>query len=244
MSKENSELKFDVSFKSENPTLTVLHGTAPKVNEPVEFHETTTIEGPFKYYSVVGKNYPDVENKAVVVADLTKASLTLDLNPHDELAGSITGIMKENPDLAPFSINGSKRFTGDELTSLLRSKGHVLNIPLEESRAFTGKFANLKSKITKEMENVKDDAGNVVDNFVQKVSSDAMKAIPFKAPLHMGSAVTEFSVEVGIEAANRSVVFYLFSPQYAQALYDEKVEKLADECIKFSNAGICVVESF
>lgn len=240
-----SEVKVEVKAAEGATTLTLLHGTAPENNNPVGYTATTTIEGPFKYFDVVGKNYPEVAKKAVVTADLAKASIGLRLNPHDELAANVTGVMKENPDLAPFGINSStKRFTGDELTSLLRSKGHVLNIPTEESRAFTGKFANLKSKITKEMENVKDDAGNIVDNFVQKVSSDAMKAIPFKAPLHVGCPVTEFSVEVGIEAANRSVVFYLFSPQYAQALYDEKVEKLAEESAKFTKAGICVIESF
>jgi hypothetical protein len=153
--------------------------------------------------------------------------------------------MKENPDLAPFHINNAtKRFTGDELTALLRAKGHVLNIPVAESRAVTGKFANMKAKISKEIENLKDDAGNVIDNFVQKVSSDALSKIPFKAPIHVGCPVREFSVEVGIEAVNRGVVFYLFSPEYAQELYNEKVEKLAEESEKFTNAGVCVVETY
>lgn len=242
---DKTDVKVNVSTLGEEVTLTLLHGQAPKVNEPVGYTETTTLEGPFKYFNGVGKHYPEVDKRAVVLANLTEASIILAVNPHDELSAKVKGVMKENPDLAPFHINSAtKRFTGDELTALLRSKGHVLNIAPAESRAFTGKFANLKSKITKEMENVKDDTGNVVDNFIQKVSSDAVKAIPFKAPLHVGCPVKEFSVEVGIEAANRGVVFYLFSSEYAQELYDEKVDKLSQESKRFESAGICVIESF
>lgn len=247
MSDESKEFKFDVSLKGDNPTLTILEGQAEKIVYPVkETILNTTIEGPAKYFDTVGCHYPDVLKTATVKVDGAKGVITLDLNAKDTLAATVVGALRVNRDLEAFGINSdNKKFTGEELSRLILTKSNVIDLAPIKVKEFANKFKNFSATVTKSIDKQSDDVGNILDNFIQKVTVDNLPAeVPFSAMLHIGSPKSEFTVNVGLESTGRNIVFFLYSPEYTAALHEEKEALLAEQVSEFGAKGVCVLEVF
>lgn len=247
MQEEEKKFNFDVSLSSDNPTLTIREGEAEKIFYPVkESILNTTIEGPFKYFETVGCHYPDVLKTATVKVDGAKGVITLDLNAKDTLAATVVGALRVNRDLEAFGINSEgKKFTGDELAKLILTRSNVIDLAPSKVKEFASKFKNFSATVTKSIEKQSDDVGNILDNFIQKVTVDNLPAeVPFSAMLHIGSAKSEFVVNVGLESTGRNIVFFLYSPEYTAALHEEKEALLAAQVSEFGAKGVCVLEVF
>jgi hypothetical protein len=250
MEHESKNVDIKVEAKDGLAELVIRHGEARKVLEPKQFSAKTTIDGPYKYLKGIdekssptrGGDIVPSEDRAIVLVDSVAGQVKLVCVPDNPLGAIITGVLQENPQLASFKVNSSKKWTGDELAAHVYANANLFNVPTKEVREFAAKFRNLKAKISKEIENVKDDAGNIVDNFVQKVSVEDLPKLPFITHVYLGGEKFEFEVEVGIEAANRGVVFYLFSAELASLLESEKEKALNVEAQKFISAGITVME--
>lgn len=244
---KKEDFKFDVKLEGDNPKLTILHGDADKVFYPVkESILNTTIEGPAKYFDVVGCHYPDVLKTATVKVDGAKGEIVLDLNAKDTLAATVKGALRVNRDLEAFGINSEKtKFTGEELARLILTKSNVINLAPNKVKEFANKFKNFSATVTKSIEKQSDDVGNILDNFIQKVTVDNLPAeIPFSAMLHIGCAKSEFTVNVGLESTGRNIVFFLYSPEYTAALHEEKEALIAAQVSEFGAKGVCVLEVF
>ena len=240
----------NIKVEAKDGQLVIRHGNAAQIIEPKQFTAKTTIDGPYKYLKGIDEKtnptrYGDIvpsEDRAIVLVNTVAGEIKLICVPDNPLGAIVTGVLQENPQLASFGVNSSKKWTGDELAAHVFANANLFNVPTKEVRNFAAKFSKLKASISKEIENVKDDAGNIVDNFVQKVSVEDLPKLPFLTHVYLGGEKFEFEVEVGIEAANRGVVFYLFSAELAALLESEKEKALNVEVQKFTGAGITVME--
>lgn len=238
---ENEKIQIQVR-PDQDGHVTILHGEAKKQINAIKASFKGTIDAPSKYFAGISSKRETITDTAVVTIDSVAGRIVLQEDPHHPLAGEVTGSVVENPQLKLFRINSEKRWTPDELAATVFQNANVFNVPVNEVRAFAAKFRNLKAKVEKEVENMKDDKGNVVDNFVQTVKVEDLPTLPFYTMPYIGSDKVEFKVEVGIEAAAKSVVFYLFSAEYANILYQTKEDLLYAEAKKFADAGVCVIE--
>lgn len=239
---EHESKNVEVKVEAKDGQLVIRHGNAAQIIEPKQFTAKTTIDGPYKYFDGIASKIEGARDSAVVLVDTVNGTVKFLSQPEHPIAAIITGVLQENPQLASFKVNSGKKWTGDELAAHVYSNANLFNVPTKEVREFAAKFRNLKAKISKEIENVKDDAGNIVDNFVQKVSVEDLPKLPFITHVYLGGEKFEFEVEVGIEAANRGVVFYLFSAELSALLESEKEKALNAEAQKFISAGITVME--
>jgi hypothetical protein len=239
--KENEKVNIKVESKDGLAELVIRHGEAQKTIEPKQFSTKTTIDGPFKYFKGIASKLSYVEDRSIVLVDTVAGTIKFMAEPEHPLAAIITGVLQENPQLESFKVNSSKKWTPDELAAQVFANANLFNVPTKEVRNFAAKFRNLKAKITKDIENTKDDVGNIIDNFVQAVSVEDLPKMPFFTHVYLGGEKHEFTVEVGIEAANRGVVFYLFSAELAALLESEKEKALNVEVQKFTEAGITVM---
>ena len=203
----------NIKIEGKDGKITLLTGPAEPHNTPVKYSASGTIDTPHNYYDKIGKHYPDVVQKAVVLVDKENGVINLKVNPEDERAADITGKIVPHGDLAGLKINKEHVFTADELVGYLRTVPHILPSKGEESaRALANKFKNLKYSIKQEVEKSDDEKGNILDKFVQKIDSKVIpETLTVKGPLHVGGPVHEFELTLGIEARQRSVVFYFFS---------------------------------
>jgi len=227
--------------------LTILEGQAEKIVYPVkESILNTTIEGPAKYFDTVGCHYPDVLKTATVKVDGAIGVITLDLNAKDTLAATVVGALRVNRDIEVFGINSEgKKFTGEELSRLILTKSNVIDLAPSKVKEFANKFKNFSATVTKSIDKQSDDVGNILDNFIQKVTVDNLPAeVPFSAMLHIGSPKSEFTVNVGLESTGRNIVFFLYSTEYTAALHEEKEALLAAQVAEFGAKGVCVLEVF
>jgi hypothetical protein len=247
---DNEKVNIKVEAKDGLAELVIRHGHAAHVIEPKQFTAKTTIGGPYKYFEGIADKSVRMNavmpvhcsDKSIVLVDTVSGTIKFMADPETPLGAVVTGVLQENPQLASFRVNSSKKWTGDELAAHVFANANLFNVSTKEVRNFAAKFSNLKASISKEIENVKDDAGNIVDNFVQKVSVEDLPKLPFLTHVYLGGEKFEFEVEVGIEAANRGVVFYLFSAELAALLESEKEKALNVEVQKFTDAGITVME--
>jgi hypothetical protein len=246
---ENEKVKIDFHPSGEFAELVIRHGEAQRTIEPKQFTAKTTIDGPYKYFDgianklvrMAGATPVPCSDKSIVLVDTVNGTVKFMADPETPLGAIITGVLQENPQLESFKVNSSKKWTPDELAAQVFANANLFNVPTKEVRNFAAKFRNLKAKITKDIENTKDDVGNIIDNFVQAVSVEDLPKMPFYTMAYIGAEKHEFTVEVGIEAANRGVVFYLFSAELAALLESEKEKALNEESKKFTDAGITVM---
>lgn len=244
---EQEKFNFSVSLEGERPEVTIRHGEAEKITYPVKENiGNATVDGPMKYFDKVGRHYPDVLKTAVVKVDGANGTVQLDLNAKDPLAATVVGAIRVNRDLEAFGINSEgKKFTGDELARLILTKSNVINLPPSKVKEFANKFKNFSATVSKTIEKQSDDVGNILDNFIQKVTVENLpQEVPFSAMLHIGCEKSEFTVNVGLESTGRNIVFFLYSPEYTAALHEEKEALLAAQVSAFGSEGVCVVEVF
>lgn len=248
----SKDIKVDVNIDENcgTGTLIVREGQAAEVNNPRSAsHGGYTVQAPFKFFEKIGSHYKSesdlvVEKSAVVSINYDEGSVKLDVNPHDNLAPSIEGSIKAAPEIAGLKINSSKRWSADDLVNYLRQNPQILVLPDDENvRTFTRKFSDLKFKVSKEVEKKDDDRGNLVDNFLQTITSDDLpKTLRVKGLLHKGGTPVEIDVEIGLEATQRSIAFYFFSPDYELLKLKEVKELIDAEVAKFNGSEICVIE--
>jgi len=223
--------------------LIIRRGQAAKVIEPKQFTAKTTIDGPYKYFDGISHNkVVQSEFKSLVLVDTVNGTVKFMADPETPLGAVVTGVLQENPQLASFKVNSEKKWTGEELAEHLFKNANLLNVATSEVRDFAAKFRKIKATVSKVIENEKNDVGKLVDNFVQTIEMDDLPKLPFLTHVYLGGEKFEFTVEVGIEAANRGVAFYLFSAELAALLESEKEKALSAEAQKFTGAGITVME--
>jgi len=221
----------------------------PDVRERQKISLTTSLDGPAEFFSRIAKNNQSEERPITDTAILSVSddnlSLKLSVDPTDELAAVVIGKLVPNPEINNFQINKKNgKFTAKQLAEMLRENFHNLITDKAGFRDFTQRIMNLNYKVTKEVEASDDERGNVVDGFVQKLEAEDMpKSIKFKAPLYLGEPSVEFEVEIGIEAGQNGLLFYLFSTDLG-LLQREIAEKIMKNQVDFfKKEDICIVYS-
>lgn len=223
--------------------------TIPDVRERQKISLRTSLAGPAEFFLRIAKNNQSEErpitDTAIVSVSDDNLSLRLSVDPTDELAAEVLGKLIPNPEINDFRINKKDgKFTAKQLAEMLRENFHNLVTDKAGFRDFTQRIMNLNYKVTKEVEASDDERGNVVDGFVQKLEAEDMpKSIKFKAPLYLGEPSVEFEVEIGIEAGQNGLLFYLFSTDLG-LLQREIAEEIMKKQIEFfKKEDICIVYS-
>lgn len=243
----------NITLNSEGNNEAVLRiGEAPRipdVREKQKIYLTTSLAGPAEFFEKIAKKNQSelspITDTAIVSVAEDNLSLSLSVDPTDDLAAVIIGKLVPNPEIKNFKINKKDgKFTAKQLAEMLRENFHNLVTDKALFREFTQKIMNLNYKVTKEVEASDDERGNVVEGFVQKLDVEDMpKSIKFKAPLYLGEPSIEFEVEIGIEAGQNGLLFYLFSTDLG-LLQREIAEKIIKEQVDFfKKEDICIVYS-
>jgi hypothetical protein len=237
-----------VKVESAEGELILRTGEAPKLTpSPVQFTIDGTIDAPSAYFAIVGKHYPDVLDKAVALVNENDGTIVLKINPEDTRAAVVRGQVKSNPVIDGLKINGSTRWSGEEVCNYLRKYPQVLVVDKGENkmdvRALTNKFKDLKYKVTQEVNKQDDERGNVVDNFLQKVSgNDLPSELRLQGALFIGGESKEFEVTLGLEAGNKAILFYFYSAEYELAKQAERKALLDSQVEKIGKDSLCVIK--
>lgn len=235
----------NIKIEGKEGKIILLTGPAEPHNTPVKYSASGTIDTPHNYFDKIGKHYPDVAQKAVVVIDKRNGKIHLKVNPEDQLAAEIKGEVMRHPDLAGLKINQEATFTADEIVAYLRQNPHILAPKEKETaRSLANKFKNLQYTIKQTIENENDEKGTVLEKFVQKIDSKTIPdTLTVRGPLYIGGEDHTFELTLGIEARPRAVVFYFFCETFELERRKELEALVGAELKKFQDAGVCVIES-
>lgn len=220
--------------------LTIIHKKALDELPPHNFHIDGNIHSVASFItdrfnkSSIQSALP---SDSVVIADITKGTLTLTINPDDRYSSTVTGKLVANPDLDLFKINTNKMYDRDELLKLIRFNSYRITNP----KPLIEELQKLRFQASITTQNAKDKRGNLEGSISKSITSEIPTSFILKMPIYQGSAVKAFMVDIVMETSDASVKFWLESTELHQLLVSERDEILNEEIDKITKNNILVL---
>lgn len=175
-----------------------------------------------------------------VLVDQDNKSIILKLHETDHHQHVIEGRLTTYADLDDLEINTGNKLTHRELVQLLK-KYKFYFADVQQHSVFLHNMENFKAKVTKQIEDVRQNNGNRSTGF-NVIVENAMKDAPtfdLLIPLFKGYPKVKFTVEVCLDATDANVVFYFESQDLFQ-LEKELAEKyIGDELVALDGMFKC-----
>lgn len=217
---ENQELEVFVNDSS----ITVLKGDAPKPVESRNAEYTGNIDS---VYNVLHNDALYNVQDSMIVVDSASKKIEFYSNIVDSSHGlRITAKMIPNAELDQMKINTEKRFTLNELKSLIK-KSRILFVDKDLHFKLIDSLSNFKAKVEKDIQDGNDQKGNVNQQYIQKLQLDFDLSFVVSCPIYVGNEPSTFKVEIMVDVRDKSVEFYLESVE----LYELSTE-IANQALK------------
>ena len=222
--------QFDVRLDGagETKTLTILKGEATKQPDLVEvgrFQISGQIDAPLQwwnYYKASGLA-EDMVNPIQPILRVSRAAMSveLDLAPHLTTMRRVIGQIAFNADLQAFGINVDKRYGLQELAQFLK-RSRMFFADKEENMQLVTRLKNFKAKLTRNIEQSKDDRGNATNSLVQSFESELDLGFTLELPIFKGDEPVKFYVEILLEARDAGISLWLESAELQDAVISHR----------------------
>jgi hypothetical protein len=193
---------------------------------------------------ILGAPYQFYEGKKAMIDPLTshitiKKDLgVITLNVDDQNAYTeiqVIGQLKKDGALAPWDINGNKRWTVGELLKFIKTQRYYFNDTAECS-ALVASLQTWNAKVETVIKQHNDNAGNSLQLLEKKVSEIGLKTrFNLHIPLFQGYPKVKFTVEIGFDPKTNSVDLYLISDELFELEIQEREKHIDAELAKFAD---------
>ena len=150
-------------------------------------------------------------NKAVILVDRDKMTITLQENPSCFYGNEITSKLVISSEITKLGINSDKAYSNHDLANLLRMNRGLLSDKSGSMKLISG-LKNLKVKAEKLVESANDNRGSISEKREIAIKECSIPTvIQFEIPVFKGSEKQMIDVELDINPMNYDIS--LISPQ-------------------------------
>lgn len=217
----------------------IRHGNAAPIREPRPLTYSGRLDSPQRWLEPKKAAYEPTQ--ATVQVNATVGSLMLALNEKNELLDQVSGSLADAPELALFSINTDKRYTLDELVTLLKRLRFFFPKKEQHLAILTG-LQTFTAKVETKIEQHRATNGSSKNNLEREVHGiEWERTFILSVPVFKGYPAESFHVEVGVDATSAGIRFYLESAELFELREDLKARLLKDEISYFEEWGCSLI---
>lgn len=214
----------------------IRHGDAARIREPRQLGYKGRLDTPQLWLEPKKAQYDPTH--ATVLINYTAGSVELKLDEKNELFDHVGGELADAPELAYFSINKDKRYSLDELVTLLKRYRFFFPNKDQHQKTLIA-LQNFSAKVETTIEKVRSNNGASKDSLEREVHGiEWEREFILSVPVFKGYAPESFRVEISVDATSAGVKFFLDSPELFELQTDLKYRLIADE-IKYFTAWGC-----
>lgn len=230
---ENLHLKVE---QVQGETLIIREGQALPLVPPKKINITGDIKTVTSFIekrksasSLSGSQFIDPE-RAIVIVDKDKKTITLQLDPQDEYGAIIIAKLEPNPDLEQFFINKNKQFGQRELINLLKFS-RIYFEDFGQHGTLLKAYTSFSAKTHTDLTGESDNRGNKNFAFNKKVETGLPNAFVMNVPIFKGQVPKRFMVEICLDVTDAAASFWFESVELAE-MADIETSKILDEELK------------
>lgn len=208
---------------SDGNTLDIRTGKLPDIQVRQPFTYTGAIESVCSYLKERYDN--EVAENGVLLINWKKGEITLDIDPKNNQAGKLIGRLTPAVELSELQLNKEMNF--DDF------RKHIKRIRrfFASDETFTGLMSslnNFKAKATIEIENTKDNRGNLKNSVERIADTDLIESFSVVVPLYYNEDKVRLEIDLNYDLQGQSLVFWLECPTLV-----ETAEKYATDRLVF-----------
>jgi len=235
------EQELNLTVKSENGVVTILHGKAPETFEkaPQVISPIGAITAPAAFIAV---RKPD-NQLGIVYFSRSERKIQYIENHRDFYSNKIEGRLQLNPDLAAFAINGEKWMSTGNMSNFIKLRRHLFE-SISQHAEIVSNLKNFEAKVNTTMSQSQDMRGNYSAAVNKTVDAGR---IPLEFTLNMPLFVgfndkVKFKVEIALEAGKSSIQVSLESPELGELIAVKRDEIMDAQLKPFADAGMPIIE--
>lgn len=212
---------------------------------PLKQHFTGVLSAPFEYAKT-----KLLENELpVVVSNIDKRKITLFVNPSDQYAPTVEGVVSEATETQQFKINQAHTFSREELIKLFKFNRRFFAIREEYDKAMLT-LSKFKVTTQTEIEQGSDNRGNRSNALQKRVNferdEDGNEKLPqnikLALPLYQGTTDKAIIVEICVDTTEHTTRFWLESTELLEMQKTALIEMFSKEIENFKNLDFTVIE--
>jgi hypothetical protein len=219
----------------------IREGKAPEFKYPEKINVSGVLFSPADYMeNKLGFKLLN-PSECHLIIDIKLGELVFHVNAKDpHSADVLTGKLKRASVLSLFGINEEKFYADKELAKFFRKAEYYFSDSVVHKKV-VDELMKFKAKIDVQLENMKDNRGNVKQLYERVVESNIPEKFVMKAPLFEGYEPIEFTVLIGAEADTTGVQFFLESPELFKLEEEEKRRLIGIEVERFKKFGCAIL---
>jgi hypothetical protein len=174
-------------------------------------------------------------NRALIIVDKQKQTISLDVDPQDYYGPIVTGRLEESEELKPFSINRNTTFTKEQLVKLLRFS-RLLFSDSDKHAGLLLAYQSFSAKAYIDLMQEADTRGNKNNTFKKSVETNIPTDFVMTVPIFKGQPKETFRVEICLDVTEGSARFWFESVELAELIQtrvDEIMQKQLENCGDF-----------
>jgi hypothetical protein len=169
--------------------------------------------------------------KTVVQVDRQNKTIEAWSNPGEAVNHYVKGTITLNKELEILRIGEKKAFTQDDFTELLRKDGKRFFPNVSELTTLIGAVKGFAAKVNAQLENSKDQRGNVNQIYKKKVEVPGFpENITIEVPIFKADVPVTFVLDVNYDVLDSGIYFWFDSTDYKKLVQDG-VNALIDGCL-------------
>lgn len=235
--------KININMLGDEKEITIRHGKALEPVAPVAVNIVGTIDAPGNYWehfkrSSIGRTMIN-NDLAVILVDLEKGTIRLDVDPSDSEMAVITGKLEPAPETKIFCINQNKLFTRDELISVLRMN-RILFKDRDAHTALINNITKFEAQVRKEIELDNDRRGNSSSTIKKEIKTDIPLEFSLSLPAFKGQELLSFFVEICFDITDGGIRFWFESVELKELIDKQREDILNQQIGRFE--GLCIIQ--
>jgi hypothetical protein len=223
---ENNKEQINITLNADGEVarLIIQHQEGPKPIDPkppVQVKINGEIEAPVLFAKGQIKNETLSFEKSLVTYNMEAGSITLKVDPSDQLAPEVNGSLRKHPDLTKLKISEEHYFDKDSFRALIKSSSHLFE-DIQTAKMLDAVLRNFVAKVEEEVKLTDDEKGNSTANAIRKVElhGELLKPRTLKCPFFVGGV--EETIEVEINCHPNRIAFTFESWTFKKEFEDRK----------------------
>lgn len=245
------EIKLNIqNIQSEGNEVVIRTGEALPLAEKLQISISGNIDAVSRYIKQRGSSLNQSEgalhsstevpaHTAVIIVNREHLKIQLQCDPSDKYAPMVTGQLSLNPDLQEFGINSAKKFTREELLSLIKLNRFFF-ADKDDHAVLMSKIKNFRANVNKDVQDGADNRGNKNRVNNQAVDTEVPETAVLQIPVFKGESPSRFIVDICLDVTDGGTRFWLESIDLNELIIKRRDEVFAQEIENFD--GFCVIE--
>jgi len=238
-------MKSELTITPKGDTINILEGKALEPKHPLALKIIGQIESVNTYLTarrgtqqLPGTLQYIDKDVAVITMDEANMTITLDVDPNNPFGTEVVGKLEFNPDLLSWCINKDKKFTREQLITLLKFNRRFFADP-SQHRIMLDAYQKLNLTGQTNFKNETDGRGNKDLAFKKTIDSSTIPTdFTLEMPVFKGQPAKKFRVEICLDATDASVMFWFESVELIEVIETDRKKIFNDQVAGYADFAI------